>query len=268
MSTAITLIVALVAAAGVYTYLPGTHVGSKALASSQFGDDYVSSQAATGQGPAMTRVAHPRRLLPAVPPPTGSGGFVLTNARSRDLVLFDPCRPVHYVVSGAEPWPGANAMLKAAIADVSDATGLRFVDDGTSSEPAFTHRAPYQPDRYGKRWAPVLIAWTDAHADRELAGNVLGIGGGIGMTVDNQPRLVSGIVYYDGPDLSRLMKRPTDRAEVHVVLLHELGHLVGLLHEPDTSSVMNPVAQHLRDFSAGDRRGLAAAGNGPCTTIG
>ena len=52
-------------------------------------------------------------------------------------------------------------LVREAIAAVSAATGLRFVDDGTTEEGPSDTRSPYQPEVYGERWAPVLFAWSD-----------------------------------------------------------------------------------------------------------
>lgn len=254
------LALVLVGAGWRWGLLPGAHAHAQAFA----GD--MATQGLTGTAPAPRALPHGHRLLPAPVAPAGAGGFTLMNGSAR----WDPCLQVHYVVGGAEPWPGANAMLSRAIAEVGRDTGLEFVDDGTTSEPTFTPRAPYQRARYGDRWAPVLIAWSDAASTPRLAGNVLGIGGATPATVAGHSRLVSGLVFYDAPDLSRIMSSGSQGAEqVRITLLHELGHLVGLAHVPDAGSVMYVAASgRLPGFSAGDLRGLAFAGSGSCYAFG
>ncbi|MCI2237948.1 hypothetical protein MO973_37820 [Paenibacillus sp. TRM 82003] len=70
---------------------------------------------------------------------------------------WDPCRPVHHVVNPAGMPPGGEEVLASALERVSRATGLRFVLDGTTDE---TDRAtPYDPQRWGDRWAPALLRW-------------------------------------------------------------------------------------------------------------
>ena len=60
---------------------------------------------------------------------------------------------------------------------VSAASGLQFVYDGTTAEAPSKTRETYQPDRYGKQWAPVLIAWSTPEESPDLAGKVAGTGG-------------------------------------------------------------------------------------------
>ncbi|MDP9497989.1 MAG: M10 family metallopeptidase domain-containing protein [Actinomycetota bacterium] len=50
-------------------------------------------------------------------------------------------------------------------------------------------------------------------------------------------------------------------------LLHELGHLVGLAHVEDPGQLMHPQGR-IAAYGAGDLRGLAAAGSGPCSRRG
>ena len=45
--------------------------------------------------------------------------------------------------------PGALADLTAAFAQLSEATGIEFVDDGPTDEPASLSRRPFQPERFG-----------------------------------------------------------------------------------------------------------------------
>ena len=50
-----------------------------------------------------------------------------------------------------------------------EATGLRFVSDGTTTEAARTLKNLYQPARYGDRWAPVIIEWSTPGESKVLA---------------------------------------------------------------------------------------------------
>jgi len=223
-------------------------------------DGSSATTQATGGAPPVTATAHPTRLLPAVTAPAGDGGYA-TDGDAR----WDPCQPVRYVVSGAEPFQGANALLTQALSEASRASGLEFDYAGTTTERAAVDRPSYQPERYGRQWAPVLVAWTDQAAVPALAGNVIGLGGAASASVHGQWRLVSGILYFDGPELSLIAQRATGFAQMRTVMLHEIGHLVGLGHVQDTTAVMFPSDNAQNDYNAGDLRGLAYAGNGPCS---
>jgi hypothetical protein len=252
---AIVVAAALVALALV-ARLQTHHVGPAAFVT---GDLAGISSNATG-GPPVTTVAQPRRVVPAVTPPAGDGGY-LFEASAR----FDPCRPIRYVISGNEPFAGADTMLTQALAEAGRASGLSFVYAGRSSEPAGTNRPAYHPGRYGRSWAPVLVAWTDATTVPALAGNVNGLGGAIAASVHGQRRLVSGLLYFDAPELFLVSQRGTGYAAMRTVMLHEIGHLLGLGHVQDPQQVMYPTDDAQGGYAAGDLRGLAYAGAGPCS---
>lgn len=180
-------------------------------------------------------------------------------------MAYDPCRPVHYVVRPDNAPPGADQLIEQAVAKVSAATGLRFQNDGATSEAPSENRKTYQADRYGKRWAPVLIAWSSPAESPDLAGKVAGLGGsGYAQTPGHPLVLVAGQVELDAPALTEIMHRPEGPAQVRAVIMHELGHVVGLDHINDASQLMNPEGTGLTEFADGDRAGLAVVGSGSC----
>lgn len=201
------------------------------------------------------------------PPPDGEGGYALLGTDGDRAVAWDPCRPVRYVVDSRTAPPGGDYLLDDAIAAVQRVTGLVFVDDGPTDEPASDQRSPLQVDRYGDRWAPVLVSWSDPAADPRLAGDVAAYAGpqAANGAEPGSRRYVTGQLVIDGPQVAEMAAGPAGLARARAVLLHELGHLVGLDHVDDPRQLMYPSATPLVvDLADGDLRGLAAVSGGPC----
>lgn len=202
--------------------------------------------------------------------PAGNGQYEVLRHQPDDPtvpVAFDPCRPLHYVVNTTGAPADGLALLRAAIARVQSATGLRFVNDGTTNETADKERPSYQPTRYRKdRWAPVLIAWANEKEFAPLAGYIAGVGVADPVYAPGEPsRLVyvSGEVVLDSQQLS--IAQTPDRGVVRATMLHELGHLVGLDHTSDRRQIMFSESQfNVKDYRVGDLRGLAALGTQAC----
>src|SRR5829696_3496322 len=64
--------------------------------------------------------------------PVGRGGYTFMRLQGDggDPVAYDPCRPIHFTTSTVGLPPGGDTLVREAVATMSDASGLRFVDDG------------------------------------------------------------------------------------------------------------------------------------------
>lgn len=205
--------------------------------------------------------------LGAPPVTAASDGyrFPASSDPGQEMVAFDPCRTVHYVVRPDGAPAGGQQLVEEAVAEVSAATGLQFVDDGPTAEGPGEDRDPYQPERYGKRWAPVLITWSDPAEVPGLAGNVAGLAGPVTRQAPDGTLVhVTGQVVLDAPDLRASLEQRGDTAGVRGVVLHELAHVVGLDHVDDPGQLMHPDGNGVTGLADGDRAGLARLGAGDC----
>jgi hypothetical protein len=184
-----------------------------------------------------------------------------------DPVAWDPCRPIRVVVSDEAMPDRAEGIVEEALAALSEATGLQIELEGPTTEPAAEERAPVQADRYGDRWAPVLVAWTDPTVVPALDGDTGGLGGAVAVTPPGGgPEVyVTGRLLLDAPQMAEALRTSGGRDLVRSVALHELGHVVGLAHVDDAGQLMNAEGQTgVRTYGFGDLAGLTEVGRGPC----
>ena len=69
---------------------------------------------------------------------------------------------------------------------------------------------------------------------------------------------------FDAPQMRRILRQPGGRDRARAIVLHELGHLVGLLHVDDPGELMHREDVGRLELGPGDREGLAALGSGTC----
>jgi hypothetical protein len=202
----------------------------------------------------------------AAPAEGGPYRFARLQADGVAPVAYDPCRPVHYVTRPDHAPSGGEELVRSALARLTEVTGLRFVDDGTTDEPTTRAREPFQPARYGDRWAPVLIAWETEVENPDLAGDRVGEGGSVAVSLGDGPQVyVTGSVSLDATQLPGILEQRGGERAVDGIVLHELGHLVGLDHVDDEGQLMYPEARRgVSDFAAGDLTGLVRLGTGVC----
>ena len=223
-----------------------------------------------GEGfPELPDDAETERILPRVEVTTTGPHDFIQRLPDGSPVAFDPCRPVHYVINPENASPEGVELAHEAIARVSEATGLAFTDDGLTDErpPTGGAREPVQ-QRYGDRWAPVLIAWSEGGVDPELTNDTAGYANNFPVT-PNGPgttRLVTGMVVLDTDQLSQAATFEWGRDLDRAIIMHELAHVVGLAHVDDRGQLMAPAAGTITTFQAGDLAGLAQAGAGQCFT--
>ncbi len=226
------------------------------------GQEVAGPDAPNADGEATERLAK----LPEPPPQGGAHEFMMSN-EDGSPVAFDPCRPVSWVLNPAGAPPGSEALVKEAVARTAAATGLVFEYDGTTTEGWAKEREPFQEDRYGDRWAPMLVAWATQSEQPGLAGYIAGLGGGQAYGLDGELTYVPGSLLLDAEDIGHIpLDDPQGATVARGIIMHELGHVVGLDHVADPRELMysESTADLLVDWGPGDLTGLRMLGNGPC----
>lgn len=172
---------------------------------------------------------------------------------------WDPCRPIAYRVNLAGTPHRNLKVLRSALHDVSAASGFRFEYAGASTQ------VPYARGASSMTEVPtggLTVAWATARQVPDLAGNVVGVGGpGVSyQRIGTDWQIDSGAVVIDrSADLTTAMvKGPSLKS----LLLHELGHAMGLGH---SSSKKDAMYEGLGRWSRphlgpGDRAGLRQLG--------
>lgn len=223
-------------------------------------------------GPADEMVAL-RRVLGigndrlADPSDVPSGGtYVFLQTQSGDAddpVTWSPCRVIEYEVNPAGA-PGGDAetvaLVQEAVAEVAAIAGLEFDYVG------LTDRRPAWEDRFiplGSR-EPVLVAWADDSEVPLLADDVAGLGGSVAVGRGGRLEYVTGQVTLDSEDFAEIATRPQGDREQRAILLHELGHVLGLDHVDSDQELMYADNVGRLEFGTGDLNGLVRLGQGEC----
>lgn len=264
--------------AGLFEVNSGTGLGGRpgapAQASGQVSGHGSAGQAGRDPGAAGSGTDTPppgleeqdEPLSTPQPPAVASDSyrFLVTN-EDGSPVGYSPCRPLHYVINAALAPPDAEGLVADAIAAMSRATGIMFINDGATAEAPSPLRVPYQPEAYGNRWAPLLIAWTTPEQAPQLKGPVIGTGGSTHFSYGDGPKsFVTGSLELDAPQITEELDRAEGAAYATAVILHELGHVMGLEHVDDPAQLMYPEIGTPEGLAAGDLNGLQALGRAPC----
>ncbi len=210
--------------------------------------------------------------FPPAPPPGPDPGVPEGDPDDYALLYeptprWNPCLEIGYRVNAAEGPASAAEDARAAVAEVATATGLRFVYRGpTDLVPGDrSGAAPYPSD------TDLVIAWSTDEESTYLPPDpaVAGQGGAAFADAgyvdqDGRPiRMFYKAVLVMNAETTWLTPGFADGSSTGKVLMHELGHVVGLDHAATDDEVMYPtLGAGPSRWGAGDLSGLSLLGSG------
>jgi hypothetical protein len=170
-------------------------------------------------------------------------------------VHWDPCHTITWKVNQAGVPDRRIAELTTAMRALHEATGLEFSYAGE------TRAVPYRTDGRGSTSsdAAMTIAFATSKQVQALAGTVVGQGG---VSYRSTGQVVRGLVVLD--KAARLSSGFGAGHTWGTLMLHELGHAVGLGHASGREQAMHSgINDRSRgSYQAGDLTGLRKLGTG------
>jgi len=205
----------------------------------------------------------PARTVALAVPTKPSGAFAFSTLLGGKPVRWDPCAPIRWTANAAQGPAGGLAVLQESVDRIAQLTGTTWQYVGPSSS---TPGTAYLPKRSQADYPPVLLGWTDGASSDLLAGQPRTV---LGMTrtawfglqrADGSKvaAIRSAVVALDRTDTLPLRGATSWKA----LVLHELGHVMGLAHVEDRSQLMAAVLPASADMQPGDVAGLTRVGSG------
>jgi hypothetical protein len=210
-----------------------------------------------------------KRTVALAAPASSPSAFAFSTVLDGKAVRWDPCAPIRWTANTSRGPADGLAVLKEAVDRIAQLTGTNWEYVGPSSA---TPTTDYLPRSAQSEYPPVLLGWTDGAASDLLAGQPRDV---LGMT----RTAWFGIKRSDGTKIAAIRTAAValDRTDTlplrgagswKALVLHELGHVMGLAHVSDRSQLMAAVLPASSDLQAGDLTGLSRVGRGAgCVVI-
>ena len=197
-----------------------------------------------------------RQLAQITPPGVGSYAFTSVD-QAGEPVTYDPCKTIPWVINPTDAPADYLSFIAPAFERVQAATGLRFRYDGTSDD-------PWQSRQRGLSSRPILVTFNEPDDVPRLQGDAIGLGGSMLRQLQGRDaRFITGSIALEASWFQAASDNGRT-AEQQAIVMHELGHVVGLDHVEDPAELMAPKSSGQLDFGPGDLTGLARLGAGPC----
>jgi len=181
-----------------------------------------------------------------------------TRTSPTGLVTWRTCGPIPVLVNPGPGGAAATAEIVAALEEVTVLTGLRFTVAGTELVPRsdWAVSAPAS----GAGFAPVLIGWVDPSATDLLRPGAAGATVANPAVVAGVRQIVTGAIALDAGQYEAFGAAGSSGKTRRNLLLHEIGHLLGLDHAHGPGLMDPVVGRHSPDgFHPAEVAALARA---------